>query len=181
MGEIIEEKPMFMRSAEKADAQIIKRIAIASRLDSWTIEDYQLETENENGIFLILTDGKMIYGFILARLIMNQASFPQISSDSSIQSNNPVDQREAEIYNLAVIEEFRGKGLASKLIDGFIEKAAERGIAKTFLEVRKSNLTARKFYEKNGFKDIGERKNFYTNPNEDAILMRLSIVAEKFP
>ena len=78
---------------------------------------------------------------------------------------------EVYITNVAVFEKFRRKGVAKKLIDALLESAkAENGNFVT-LEVRKSNIPAVSLYEKCGFEKVGERKNFYEKPRENAVLM----------
>ena len=52
-----------------------------------------------------------------------------------------------------------------------IKEAQKQGIRKIFLEVRRSNQGAQHLYHKCGFEKVGERKNFYRFPQEDAILM----------
>lgn len=78
---------------------------------------------------------------------------------------------EVYITNVAVFEKFRRKGVAKKLIDALLESAkAENGNFVT-LEVRESNIPAVSLYEKCGFEKVGERKNFYEKPRENAVLM----------
>ena len=78
---------------------------------------------------------------------------------------------EVYITNVAVFEKFRRKGVAKKLIDALLETAkAENGNFVT-LEVRESNIPAVSLYEKCGFEKVGERKNFYEKPRENAVLM----------
>ena len=78
---------------------------------------------------------------------------------------------EVYITNVAVFEKFRRNGVAKKLIDALLESAkAENGNFVT-LEVRKSNIPAVSLYEKCGFEKVGERKNFYEKPRENAVLM----------
>lgn len=78
---------------------------------------------------------------------------------------------EVYITNVAVFEKFRRKGVAKKLIDALLETAkAENGNFVT-LEVRESNIPAVSLYEKCGFEKVGERKNFYEKPKENAVLM----------
>ncbi len=78
---------------------------------------------------------------------------------------------EVYITNVAVFEKFRRKGVAKKLIDALLKTAkAENGNFVT-LEVRKSNIPAVSLYEKCGFEKVGERKNFYEKPRENAVLM----------
>ena len=81
---------------------------------------------------------------------------------------------ETEIFNVAVSPEFRRKGIAKALIEKFIETVRKKDTQVIFLEVRSSNLPAIALYEKNGFVFCGLRKNYYTNPTENALLMRLA-------
>ena len=81
---------------------------------------------------------------------------------------------EAHIMNLAVHPDFRGKGYGSALIDHAVLYCARRNISEFYLEVRESNLNARHLYAKFGFGIIGKRKRYYTETNEDALVMHLS-------
>lgn len=81
---------------------------------------------------------------------------------------------ETEIFNVAVAPKFRRKGIAKALIEKFIETVCEKGTAVIFLEVRASNLSAISLYEKSGFVFCGLRKDYYADPKENAILMRLA-------
>jgi ribosomal protein S18 acetylase RimI-like enzyme/glycosyltransferase involved in cell wall biosynthesis len=74
---------------------------------------------------------------------------------------------EIEILNVAVDDRFRRRGVASKLIQSFAQE-------RVFLEVRESNLEARALYEKLGFIRVGRRENYYEDPVEAALVMRLS-------
>lgn len=78
---------------------------------------------------------------------------------------------EGEITNVAVLTEYRQKGIGKALIEGIKEIALQRQIEKIFLEVRVSNIPAITLYQKNGFQRIGIRKNFYEKPTEDANIM----------
>ncbi len=82
---------------------------------------------------------------------------------------------EAEILNIAVCEKFRNNGVGKLLADHMINVCVQRDVDDIFLEVRNSNTSARRLYEKCGFVRIGSRKNYYINPTEDAILMKLSL------
>ncbi|MFV0556841.1 MAG: ribosomal protein S18-alanine N-acetyltransferase [Lactovum sp.] len=75
---------------------------------------------------------------------------------------------EIEITNLAVDKNYRQKGLAIQLM-----KELTKFSATLFLEVRESNQKARKLYEKLGFSEFNRRKNYYQQPLEDALLLRL--------
>lgn len=78
---------------------------------------------------------------------------------------------EGEITNVATHPDFRRRGIAADVLDFLKREAHKRGIDSLFLEVRRSNDAARSLYEKAGFTVIGERKGFYKNPKEDAVLM----------
>lgn len=78
---------------------------------------------------------------------------------------------EGYISNVAVAPEYRRKGLADGLINVLKERAKQLELSFVTLEVRESNEPARALYKKHGFSDVGRRKNYYTLPSEDAILM----------
>ncbi len=82
---------------------------------------------------------------------------------------------EAHIMNLAVHPEHRGKGYGSYLIAHAVSHYVARKVSEFFLEVRESNVNAQQLYAKFGFKIIGKRKGYYTETNEDALVMHLSI------
>lgn len=73
-----------------------------------------------------------------------------------------------EILAIATIEKYRNKSIAQELLD----KIKTKDI---FLEVRESNQTAINFYKKNNFKEIRIRKNYYSEPTENAIIMKLEV------
>ena len=77
-----------------------------------------------------------------------------------------------EILAIATIEEYRNDGIAQELLD----KIKTKDI---FLEVRESNQVAINFYKKNKFKEISVRKNYYSEPNENAIIMKLEVNNEQ--
>ena len=77
-----------------------------------------------------------------------------------------------EILAIATIEEYRNNGIAQELLDKI-------KIKDIFLEVRESNQVAINFYKKNKFKEISVRKNYYSEPNENAIIMKLEVNNEQ--
>jgi [ribosomal protein S18]-alanine N-acetyltransferase len=84
---------------------------------------------------------------------------------------------ELRFLNLAVAEKFRRQGLAKALIEKAIVHAREEGCGRGLLEVRESNHRARNLYQSFNFKVYATRKGYYTNPDEDAILMALEPLA----
>ncbi len=77
---------------------------------------------------------------------------------------------EGYITNIAVLPNYRGHGVGTALLNAAVSFCKETGLSFLSLEVRKSNFTAVSIYEKAGFKAVGKRKNFYSNPTEDAII-----------
>jgi ribosomal-protein-alanine N-acetyltransferase len=78
---------------------------------------------------------------------------------------------EAHLHNLAVKKEFRGRGVAGKLLETMRKIAAENGITVQTLEVRESNDAAINLYQKYGFVVKGIRPRYYTDTDENALIM----------
>lgn len=78
---------------------------------------------------------------------------------------------EGNIDNVVVAERFRGRGIATKLMEALFEEGRKRGIEAYTLEVRVSNAPAIHLYEKMGFVSEGVRPRFYERPVEDALIM----------
>lgn len=78
---------------------------------------------------------------------------------------------EAQITRVAVKKEFRGQGLGKKLTEAAVQSAWQCRAEAITLEVRESNLAARKVYESCGFSQNGLRPNYYGDNNENAVIM----------
>ena len=78
---------------------------------------------------------------------------------------------EAHITNIAVSPKMRRQGIGEKMLRFAFEKARELGASKMTLEVRVSNHQAQNLYRKLGFVERGIRKGYYTDTNEDALIM----------
>lgn len=78
---------------------------------------------------------------------------------------------EGEITNVAVAPQMRCRGVGNLLVAALREEAVQRGIVCVILEVRVSNVSAIRLYEKNGFVHSGIRRGFYELPREDAYIM----------
>ena len=103
----------------------------------------------EGGVILAAEEGGGLLGYIWARFVLD----------------------EGDIGNIAVAPGFRRRGAGAALLKALLEETERRQAAVVQLEVRESNLAARRLYEKNGFETVGKRKNYYEKPAEDAILM----------
>ena len=80
---------------------------------------------------------------------------------------------ELHINNVAVRAEFRRRGIGAALLWRILHEARRRKANAAFLEVRSANIAAQALYEKNGFRAIARRVNYYSEPREDAVVMSL--------
>lgn len=155
--------------AEYADE--ILEIQTECDLSIWSKNDYLGELERPDSIFKIsqTTDQKVI-GFALVRLLIN-SNAQNIES----QTNSPIPFDSSEILNIAVRQSFQNSGIGQMLFDEIVCELKRRNIPEIWLEVRKSNANAINFYQKNKFEMQFERKNYYTNPTENACVFRCLI------
>jgi [ribosomal protein S18]-alanine N-acetyltransferase len=83
---------------------------------------------------------------------------------------------EIHIATIATHNDFRRQGIAEKLLIHTLKSAKEEGALTSFLEVRESNRFARQMYNKFGYVEVGRRRHYYKDNNEDAILMSLDSI-----
>lgn len=83
---------------------------------------------------------------------------------------------EGDIFNVAVKKEYRRQHIGENMLKALLEKGISRGITSFTLEVRCSNTPAIRLYEALGFARAGLRKDFYTKPREDAVIMWLNTI-----
>lgn len=115
----------------------------------WSRESISSELDNGNSIFLVMLEADRVIGYIGMNFVLD----------------------EGYIYNVAVDSDFRCRGVASALINELVTYGKKHNFAFLTLEVRESNLAARSLYSKFGFIKVGERKNYYSEPAENAVLM----------
>lgn len=80
-------------------------------------------------------------------------------------------EKEGHLMNLAVVPEYQKRGIGSVLLTRLIKVAKQNGVRRIILEVRPSNLSARRFYRKFGFQEIGVRKEYYTESAENGLIL----------
>lgn len=165
-----------IREARLEDIEQIKIIETNCGLSMWLIEDYKNELERKDSIFIVAEIKKVIVGFAMARLITNLV-FININSEfiNSNTTDKNIHFEQIEIYNIGVYKEQRKKGIGKRLLKKVLKLAEEKKIKEIWLEVRKSNKTALKFYSKSGFIRKYTRKNYYTSPCEDALVLKLKL------
>lgn len=120
--------------------------------DGWSANSFQSEALKENGYVLYIEYNNKIVSLLTAYTAAD----------------------EADITNVAVDVSMRRNGLARTILQEF-EKILPPEIKEIFLEVRISNEPAINLYTSNGFEHISVRKRFYSNPVEDAIIMKKKV------
>jgi ribosomal-protein-alanine N-acetyltransferase len=86
---------------------------------------------------------------------------------------------ELHINTIAVSANLRRQGIATALMRFLLAEGAAHGARRTFLEVRRSNVPAQRLYETLGFKETGVRKNYYSHPEEDALVLSLAMLSSE--
>lgn len=81
---------------------------------------------------------------------------------------------EIDLHRIAVLKEFRNKGCGYFLLELMTQTVKSMDASCIFLEVRSQNKPAVKLYEKFGFENISIRKNYYSNPVDDAVIMKFT-------
>lgn len=148
----------IVSDASPADGEPMREIAIETRIDAWTVADYVDEIGRDDSIALIASAGRRMAGFLVSRVVPGVEREP-----------------DAELYNIAVSPEFQQRGCGDLLLSKLIEKLAAKGVNFLWLEVRESNFAAISFYKKHGFQAEVTRRNFYSDPQENAVIMRLDV------
>lgn len=85
---------------------------------------------------------------------------------------------EAHLLNITVKPESQGRGLGLRLLEHLMRRAGELGAGECFLEVRASNSSAYRLYERYGFNEIGRRRDYYpaVGGREDALVMACTLL-----
>ncbi len=141
-----------VRSMEEGDLAGVMEIEKTLPGRPWTQRSFRESLASESSHIYVVTDQDRP-GRILGYLVCLRA----------------LD--EGEIVNVAADEKVRGRGIGRFLLDQVLK--AESDAAAWTLEVRESNAAARRLYETAGFHVCGRRRDFYVDPAEDALIMRL--------
>ena len=140
---------MDFRRSIPADATGIARLEEEIFSDAWSYRDVQDLICTEGSMcFSALEDGEVI-AYVIGRLIAP----------------------EGEIYRIAVSPHKRKRGIGYRLLDYAVKTSRGKGLERLFLEVRSKNIPAINLYRAYGFNEIGMRKNYYKDPQDDAIVM----------
>lgn len=136
-------------NAENRHIKSLKRIEDACFSLPWTEKMLEAELPDETHVFLIAESCGEAIGYVGMQFVLD----------------------EGYISNVAVAREYRRMGIARALIAELLSRADALGLSFVTLEVRKSNAPAIALYSSFGFVPVGERRNYYQRPREDAVLM----------
>lgn len=150
-----------VRLAQARDVARVSAIENASFADPWTEEAFQSSLVLSHIRFLVAeapeagpageaTGAPVVVGYVLTMLL------------------GP----EGEIADIAVAPEARGRAIGGALLDAALADLVRAGVRTVYLEVRESNLAARRLYASRSFGDVGRRRGYYQHPVEDALVLR---------
>lgn len=117
--------------------------------ESWDAKSFKAELVNHLSHNFVITNNNIICGFANVWIIAG----------------------EANINSIAVDESLRGKGIGTSMLRSIFDYCINNNCNEITLEVRESNIIAQNYYKKLGFVIEGERKKYYSNNGESAILM----------
>lgn len=142
----IELKPLQL-----SDCEAVFEIAQKCLPEHWSLDSIRSVLKYENNIYYVAhsIEQRMAVGFAGIMVIAD----------------------EAELLNIAVEPEFRRQGIGKILLRQMMQEARQSGAIRLLLEVRESNLAARKLYCQHQFAEVGTRREYYHNPVEDAVIM----------
>jgi len=142
-----------------ADIDGMYAVELATFSVPWSRESIEAELTNPCARYLVARKGGEVIGYAGMWLVID----------------------EAHVTNVAVRADMRGQGLGKELMEKLIQLAADSGMIWMTLEVRRSNKIAQALYHKFGFIDVGYRKRYYEDNQEDALLMGLEHLPEGHP
>jgi len=145
---------MIVRTMTKEDVASVLALEKECFSSPWSEQNLIEETENPTAMFLVAEEEGKIVGYV--------------------GSNNI--SGEVFITDIAVTNNSRRMGVASALLECLIERCINKKALYLTLEVRKSNIAAIKLYSKFGFECVGERKDFYSSPTENALIYTLDFI-----
>ena len=142
--------PLAIRRMTEDDLEAVYRIEQVVFISPWSRRAFLYEIkENQSAIPLVAVVDEKICAYVVAWTVTD----------------------ELHIGTIAVDESLRRRGIATLLMDEIFKIALARQCNRAYLEVRRSNESAQKLYERLGFQAIGVRPQYYTPQQEDAIVM----------
>lgn len=141
----------YIREMRREDLEKVTALEAACFSMPWKYRDFEEALLNPHRVYLVAETDR--HGIIGGCMLTDIAG-------------------EGDISNVAVYESFRGRKVATALLNSLLEYGEERyGITAFTLEVRSKNTAAIRLYENAGFRSEGVRPGFYDRPKDDAIIM----------
>jgi [ribosomal protein S18]-alanine N-acetyltransferase len=150
----------FIRRMRESDLAAVRAIETLSFSNPWSDNTFRGEIQNTSISFPMV--------------VVRRPGNPAVADDEVVayiiywQIHEDV-----QVNNVAVRPDCRGLGLGETMMRYAIDRVREAGATFMTLEVRPSNAAALTLYKKLGFEIMGTRKNYYTRPDEDALVMAL--------
>ncbi len=142
------------RYMKEEDIDQILEIEHASFATPWSREAFYNEIYNNKfAVYIVLEEDDKIIGYCGAWVVID----------------------EAHVTNVAILPAYRGRHLGEALLRKMMTVAKDMGARSMTLEVRVTNNVAQSLYRKLGFQNGGIRKNYYTDNQEDALVMWVNI------
>ena len=116
----------------------------------WSEKSIAGELDNQLSLWIVALDGDTVVGYIGSQSVLG----------------------EADVMNLAVLPEYRRQGVGRMLVTELIGRLQSKMVNSLTLEVRPSNEGAIALYQELGFCQVGRRPGYYSNPKEDALILR---------
>ena len=143
---------MEIFSATPDDASVFAALECQSFAEPWKGSTLDAALRDEKYIFLLARENETVIAYAIGWNV----------------------GEEAELARIGVLPSWRGQGIGELLTHAILKAFRERDIRSVFLEVRESNLAARKLYEKCGFAEVGKRADYYAD-GETAIVLRANL------
>lgn len=142
--------PVQIEAMTLDDVDGVQEVERASFPVPWPANAFRTElTQNKNARYVVAREGERIVGYAGLWLMVD----------------------EAHITTFAVLPEHRRRRIGERMLQRLFEIADEMGAEWLTLEVRVSNIGAQRLYEKYGFRRAGVRRRYYSDNNEDALIM----------
>lgn len=140
---------LTFREMAPEDADAVEIVEKACFAIPWSRESFWKAAANEDTVYLLALIGERVIGYVGCW----------------------ISYEEGQITNVAILPEFRGHGVATRLFGEVIELVKAKGVTAMTLEVRPSNTPALALYAHYGFQAAGRRPHYYHDNGEDAIIM----------
>ncbi|MBL4953458.1 ribosomal protein S18-alanine N-acetyltransferase [Neobacillus sp. OS1-32] len=142
------------RYMREDDIDQVLEVEHASFTLPWSREAFYNELHNNQfAVYIVIEHDKRVVGYCGAWMIVD----------------------EAHVTNVAILPEYRGKKLGDAMMRYLMELARLKGVRTMTLEVRVTNHIAQSLYRKMGFQNGGIRKNYYSDNQEDALVMWVNV------